>query len=138
MENFKTLPATLERTDNQSYAVLRDVAPGCAEELIARVENFEKMDYREQLMELQAIFDTLEDDNGNRFIAEYIAGKMYHIEVQAEKRAVAERKERMLMAKVTPEGYGGVTKIDAAEIKQSLSLAANDQRPPTPALARAG
>jgi len=137
MEKLSYSNSVAERPNNKSYELLRDEAPVHAEALIARVENFEKMDYREQLIELQSILDTLKEDNGNRFIAEYVAGKMYHIEIVAEETEVAERKERMDTPNAIETGYGGVARMVSDEFKQAQSPAANDQRAPTPALARA-
>lgn len=135
MEKFSQIPNMLERSDNQSYEILREEAPKRAEALIARIENFAEKNTKDQLADLQTILNTLEEDNGNRFIAEYVAGKMYHIEAVAEVAEVAERKVRMEISVSNLEGYGGVVQMVSEDDKQELSPAAADQRAPTPALA---
>lgn len=135
MEKLNYPNPIAERLDNQPYKALRNEAPGRAEALIARVENFEKVDYREQLIELQSILDTLGEDNGNRFIAEYVAGKMYHIEVAAQEEAVSPA-ERATMLETPPVDYSSSYILVPQADKQPLSPAAKDQRAPTPALAR--
>lgn len=133
-EKFSQIPTPEERPLNQSYEALRDEAPRHAEALIARVENFEKMNHHDQLSELQVILDTLEEDNGNRFIEEYIAGKMYHIEVTAQEEKAANQAERSAMPETPPADYPSPYILVPQADKQPLSPAAGDNHPPTPDL----
>lgn len=59
--------------NNAEWKKLKDEAPTKATELISKIEGFDSLAYEAQVDALNALLDTLVEDNDNRFVAREVA-----------------------------------------------------------------
>ena len=79
----------------QENMVSYDDAQERSESLIAEIENFDSMDYREQVSHLTELMDEMKNDNENRFLVEYLAARAYDIELTAEQAELEEKRPQL-------------------------------------------
>ncbi len=72
-----------------------DKAQERGESLIAEIENFDSMDYREQVIELTDLMNGLSASNDNRFLVDYLAARTYDIELTAEQAELEEKRPQL-------------------------------------------
>jgi len=132
-----------EQVDNveslADWRELRDEASEQAKTLLQGISDFENFTPQEQLQTLNELFVELQNDNKNRFIGRVIAEKIAILESAIEKNLanVDAKNERATTPHAIPVDYLGQARMVLPEEKQYLSPA-NDNRPATPALMRAG
>lgn len=70
MEGFNNV---VEREEVSDWRERKEKAPEQVQELISKIEGFEEMETQEQINALNTLFETLEEDNKNNYIAREVS-----------------------------------------------------------------